>query len=610
MCGIAGYFGKRVLDQRTLDDTLRLMQRRGPDASGQTHFVNPAGNHVYLLHSRLAILDLDPRSNQPMSVDSKTAVYNGELYNFVELRRDLERRGHAFATRSDTEVLLRSLVDEGETALDRCEGMWAFAAYDERDGSLVLSRDRFGEKPLYVYRADGGLYFGSEIKLLRSMVGARIGVDLDQIRRFLVNGYKSLYKEEHGFFLGVREVPPGSFLKLDAHGREVCERYWRPSFEQDDQMPYGEAVRGTRERLIRSVELRLRADVPLAFCMSGGVDSNALISIAKRELGYDVHGFTVMNTDERFEESDLVESSVAALALKHTALGTDVTDFLAKLRTLVRYHDAPVYTISYYAHWLLMGRIADAGYRVSVSGTAADELFTGYYDHHLAYLAGVKGDAALHAPAVRGWTEHVKPLTRNPFLSDPDLFVHDAAFRDHIYLNADGFAAYLREPFSEPFREHDFTPDLLRNRMLNELFFEATPVILHEDDLNAMYFSIENRSPFLDRALFEHAMRIPSRHLMRDGYAKIVLRDAMRGIVPDAVLDTRRKVGFNAPIFAFLDIGDASVRAELLAPSPIWDVVRRDKVEALLDKAHLPNSESKFLFSLLSSKLFLEEHGR
>jgi asparagine synthase (glutamine-hydrolysing) len=422
-----------------------------------------------------------------------------------------------------------------------------------------------------------------------------------------VNGYKALYKEGRGFFRGVAELPAGTWLRVDTEGRETTSRFWSPSFEQDDAMSYDDAVRGTRERLIRSVELRLRADVPIAFCMSGGVDSNSLIAIAKRELGYDLHGFTIANSDERYEESGLVDHAVRTLSLKHTSIPTDTRDFLPKLRLLVRQHDAPVYTITYYAHWLLMESIAAHGYRISVSGTAADELFTGYYDHHLAYIAMTQDWPELNAAYRRSWAEHVKPIVRNPFLSDADLFVNDPSFRDHIFLDAPSFAGYLTAPWSESFAESVYTTDVLRNRMYNELFHEATPVILHEDDLNAMYFSIENRSPFLDRRLFEHAARIPTRHLMRDGFAKVVLRDAMRGIVPDAILDSRRKVGFNAPIFSFLDVRDPAVRAHLLDRSPVWDLVRRDKIEILLDKADLPNSQSKFLFYFLCTKLFLEE---
>jgi asparagine synthase (glutamine-hydrolysing) len=372
-------------------------------------------------------------------------------------------------------------------------------------------------------------------------------------------------------------------------------------------MSYADAVQGARERLIESVRLRLRADVPLAFCMSGGIDSNSLICTAKRVFDYDVHGFTIQNVDARYEEQDAVEHVVKELGLKHTSVPVTTSNFLTNLRELIGQHDAPVCTITYYAHWTLMKHIRDYGYKISISGTAADELFTGYYDHHMFYLAGVHGDAHRYREALENWQTHVEPTVRNPCLKDPARFIHNPDFRDHIFLNCDEFASYLKPSWNEPFSERSFTPDVLRNRMLNELFYEATRVILHEDDLNAMYYSIENRSPFLDRALFDFTCRIPSRHLIRDGAAKSVLREAMRGIVPDMILDNRRKVGFNAPIFSYLDVHDPDVRASLLDDSPIFEMVDKARIETLLSKPTLPNSESKFLFYFLNSKLFLEQ---
>ena len=607
MCGIAGYFGTWELPPGRVEACLPLMGRRGPDHAAWRRWRTASGRHAYLLHSRLSIIDLDPRSNQPMKVGSKWAAFNGELYNYVEVRDELAKAGHTFATTSDTEVLVKALDHFGWPVLDRCEGMWAFAVFDEADGSLTLCRDRFGEKPLYLVRDETGLYFASEVKFLFALLGRRLNVNIDHLYRYLVNGYKALYKKPATFFEGLEELPRASTLRIGAEGREVLATYWQPRIARDETMSYAEAVRGARERLVRAVELRLRADVPLAFCMSGGIDSNALICTAKNVFGYDVHGFTVVNTDARYEEQDMVQCVVDALRLKHTAIPLDVRGFLPRLRELVRQHDAPVYTITYYAHWLLQQSIAEHGYRISVSGTAADELFTGYYDHHLAYLYEVRNDPEVYARALAAWEEHIRPVVRNPFLSDPELFVRNAGFRDHVYLDAEGFAAYLRAAWAEAFDEEKYTDSLLRNRMLNELFHEATPVILHEDDLNAMYYSVENRSPFLDRALFEFCNTIPSRHLIRDGRAKAVLRDAMRGIVPDAVLDNRRKVGFNAPIYGFLDVRDPEVRAYLLDDSPVFDHVRRDKIEALIAKPDLPNSQSKFLFYFLNSKMFLEE---
>lgn len=607
MCGIAGYYGTTDIPQERIAATLGLMRRRGPDHADYRRWVTVTGSNVFLLHSRLSIIDLDPRSNQPLNIGRKWISYNGELYNYVELRDELTSLGHDLRTRSDTEVLLLAIEHFGWSVLDKCEGMWAFAVYDEADCSLTLCRDRFGEKPLFLYRDATGLYFGSEVKFIVSLLGRRLKVNYDHLYRYMVNGYKALYKQGRTFFNGIEELRSASFLRLDANGNEQTRLYWNPTFDPDDEMPYEEAMAGVRQRLIKAVELRLRADVPLAFCMSGGVDSNSLISIARNIFHYDVHGFTIVNTDLRYDEQDMVEYAVSSLGIRHHAVPVDTGGFLTKLRTLVAYHDAPVYTITYFAHWLLMQCIAEQGYRISVSGTAADELFTGYFDHHVFYLCEVQGLCDLFSSSLRSWQQHIKPIVRNPYLSQPDLFIENPNIRDHIYLDAESFASFLATHWSEPFAETYFTDNVLRNRMLNEMFHEAVPVILHEDDLNAMFYSIENRSPFLDRDLFEFCHKIPTRHLIRDGFAKVLLRDSMRGIVPSLILDNHRKVGFNAPIFSFLDVHDPEVRAYLLDESPIFDHVRRDKIEALIQQPDLPNSQSKFLFYFLTSKMFLEE---
>jgi asparagine synthase (glutamine-hydrolysing) len=606
MCGIAGFFGTRHIPDETVQSCLKLMGRRGPDASGVRRFTAPSGRQVLLLHTRLSIIDLDPRSNQPFNVGRRWMVLNGELYNYVELGKRLREDGAQFRTRSDTEVFLTAIDREGWDVLDRAEGMWALAVYDENDGSLTLSRDRFGEKPLYVVRAAEGLYFGSEPKVLFELMGRRLPVNREHLCRYLVNGYKSIYKTKAGFFQDLEEVQPASVLRMDAHGKEVEMRYWVPVCRPQDNMTYEEAVAGVRERLVQSLRLRLRSDVPLAFLMSGGVDSNALISLAKRVCHYDVHGFTIINEDERYDERDIVEQSARELGIRHTPVSITPDRFLDRLRDLVRYHDAPVFTITYYIQWLLMEQVRAHGYKISISGTGADELVTGYYDHHLMHLAEIKGTPQYHA-TLDAWRRHIQPIVRNPYLSNPDLFTENPEFRDHIFLNNEGFADYLTRPFQEPFTEERYATSLLRNRMLNEMFHEAVRVILHEDDLNAMYFSIENRSPFLDRDLFEFCYSIPTAHLIRDGFNKVVLRDAVRGLAPDCVVNERKKTGFNAPVLAFLDTADPAVRAGLLEDSPVFDLIRREKINDLLTKRDLPNSESKFLFYFVNTKVFLEE---
>lgn len=606
MCGIAGYCGPQLPSPDRLGATVDALSHRGPDGHG-VYIRQAEDASVALVHRRLAIIDLDHRSDQPFRFDESVLVFNGEIYNYVELRRELEALGHRFDTSGDTEVLAHALRQWGKGALDRVEGMWAFAWYDERRRQLLLSRDRFGEKPLHLWRRDGGVYFASEVKGLAALVGEWPAVNEAHLLRYLINGYKSLYKTTDTFHVGVEELPIGTTMSIGEAGAGTPRPYWTPDVAERPAMSYADAVAATREALIEAVRLRMRSDVPLAFCMSGGIDSNSLISIARRVLGLDVHGFTIVNTDARYEEQSLVEAVVEELGLRHTSVPVEPVGFLDNLRGLVRMHDAPVYTISYYVHWQLMKAIAGAGYKVTISGTAADELFTGYYDHHNLYLYEVAGDPVLHAEALLHWRTHLSGVVRNPYLQDPDLYLKDPTVRDHIYLNNDVFAGWLHRPWAEGFTEHDYGRGLLRNRMLNELFVEGSRVILHEDDLNAMSFSMENRSPFLDRRLFEVAYSIPVRHLVRDGRAKAVLRDAMRGIVPDAILDNRRKVGFNAPILDLLDVKQPDVRAFLLDDGPVYDLVRKAPIEQLLSKTELPNSVSKFLFYFVNMKMFLEQ---
>jgi len=608
MCGIAGYAGPRPVDARRAAAASLALRHRGPDGEG-VFTASMGEGSVTLVHRRLAIIDLDHRSDQPFRYEGSVLAFNGEIYNYIELRRELLALGHVFRTSSDTEVLTHALREWGTGALDRLEGMWAFAWYDERRAELILSRDRFAEKPLYLWRRDGGVYFASEVKGLAALAGERPPINTNHLLRYLVNGYKALYKVPETFFAGVAELPPRTFLRIGRDGVGTPQEYWSTRTTIDESLSYEDSVAAVRAAVGEAVRLRLRSDVPLAFCMSGGIDSNSLISTARRSFGCDVHGFTVVNTDERYEEMSLVEAAVREQGLKHTAVPLSAKDFIPQLETLVAAHDAPIYTISYYVHWQLMRAVAAAGYKVSFSGTGADELFTGYYDHHNLYLAEIAADGAAHAHALHGWRTHVAGVVRNPHLQDPDLFVKDRNFRAHVFLNNDLFASWLRQPWSEPFVEARFHESTLRNRMANELFVEAVPVILHEDDLNAMYFSVENRSPFLDRTLYEVAGRIPSRHLIRDGRAKAVLRDAMRGTVPDDILDCRRKVGFNAPVLELLDTANPDVRDWLLEPGPIYQWVKREAIEDILARPTLPNSFSKFLFNFVCAKSFVANFG-
>jgi asparagine synthase (glutamine-hydrolysing) len=608
MCGIAGYWGSQPPSDSAVERTLELMKRRGPDHQQSWRTTTSDGRAVCLLHSRLSIIDLDPRSNQPFTIGSSTLVYNGEIYNYVELRERLVARGVKLNTTSDTEVLLAAYREFGEECVRYFEGMWSFAIYDAERQTLFLSRDRFGEKPLYLLRTPHGLYFGSEVKFLAALSGTQLRPDMTQLNRYLSLGYKALYKTKRTFFEGVEELGHSHNLTIGPKGIGEPKRYWQPEPRVVPSMTLEDAVEGARERLLQSMRLRVRADVPLAFCLSGGVDSSALVSIAAKSLGCRLETFSIIDEDERYNEEDNILATVRDVGCQHQLIRIQPQDPMARLKDLVSYHDSPVATITFYVHSMISEAVHKAGYRVAVSGTSADELFTGYYDHFLLHLQAVRNEPN-YADYLRDWQSHIAGFVRNPILRDPDLYSRDPGFRAHVFDGSDELAGYLVAPEAPLFTESQYSPDLLRNRMLNELFHEATPVILHEDDLNSMRYSVENRSPYLDTALFDFAYSIPARHLIRDGFAKYVLREAVAGILNDTVRLDRRKKGFNASINSMVDFRDPAVRDYLLDPAAeVFRLVRRERIAQLFELYPVPNHLSKFLFSFINTRIFLEQY--
>ena len=372
-------------------------------------------------------------------------------------------------------------------------------------------------------------------------------------------------------------------------------------------MSIDDAIQGTKYHLEESIRLRLRADVPMAFCLSGGVDSAALASIAKKIFNYDVTTFSIIDEDERYNELDNIMYTVNDLNCNHELIHLDNSNMLERLKDLIQYHDAPIATISYLVHSLLSEKIQKMGFKIAISGTAADELFTGYYDHFNLHLYEMRNNVNFQN-LLNDWYENTGKFIRNPFLKNPRLYFKDQTIRAHNHLNSDKFAEYLIDDYYYEIKEREFTNSLLRNRMLNELFYEVTRVILHEDDLNSMRYSIENRSPYLDHNLFNFAFSIPSKHLIKDGYGKYILRQATEGSLNDYVRLDRKKKGFNASIKSIIDLNDNTIIDFLLSDSPVFNIIKRKKIEALLKHENIPNSFNKFLFNFLNVKLFLESN--
>lgn len=609
MCGIAGFFCKNNIPDKRIDETLKLMKNRGPDHQDAKVFINQSSSNIVgLLHSRLSIIDLDPRSNQPFKLGNLSIVYNGEIYNFLELRKQLEKKNIFFSTKSDTEVLLYYFKIYGEKCVDYFEGMWAFAIYNHKDESLFLSRDRFAEKPLYYMENGDGFFFGSETKFLKSLTGTALSVNKEHLMRHLAHGYKSLYKTEQTYFTGVKELKFAQNIRVSPKGVSKPYRYWLPTSEVDNTLSLEDSISGVRESLLESVKIRLRADVPLAFCLSGGVDSAAIASIAAKEFNAKVTTFSIIDSDERYNEEDNIMATVDDLECDHHLISASQPNPLQRLEKLIKYHDAPIATISYYVHSMISESIHKGGYRVSFSGTSADELFTGYYDHFILHLNDMR-DSDDYSKYLEDWSNHIGKFVRNPDLSNPNLYFENPNFRKHVFDASDELKGFFIQPFEEKYTEETYSKNLLRNRMLNELFHEATPLILHEDDLNSMLYSVENRSPYLDTGLQKFAYSIPARHLIRNGYGKYVLRQATNGLLNDQVRLDRRKKGFNASINSIIDLHNPDVQDYILDyRNELFTFIDREKVCSLLLNENQPNHFSKFIFNLLNTKIFLDQN--
>jgi len=603
VCGIAGYIGKSPIQKKQILDTISVMKNRGPDHQDYISFSN-GEFFVTLIHSRLSIIDLDSRSNQPFFDEHCILVFNGEIYNYLEIRKELENLGAIFKTSSDTEVLIKAYLHFGEECVNKFEGMWSFALFDKIENKLFLSRDRFAEKPLYYFESNQGIYFSSEIKAIKQLSGNKLSVNNNHLYRYLINGHKSLYKTDQTFYKGIKELDFASNLIISNNDVKNY-KYWKPVY-CPKKISESDAIEGIKYFLKRSLRLRLRSDVPLAFCLSGGVDSASLVSLAAKELNYDVSTFSIIDSDVRYNELENIHSTVNDVGCNNYKIFLEPeANNLNRLKNLINYHDSPIATISYFIHSMISEEIANQGFKISISGTGADELFTGYYDHFNLHMFELKDE--LDFPSyLKDWENHVLTYIRNPMLKKHDLYFENPNYRDHIYFNNDYFSNYLKVNFKEEFKEKKYSNSLLRNRLMNELFHEVVRVILHEDDLNSMYYSIENRSPFLDKDLFNFMYSVPNKLLIKNGYAKYLLRKSLKGVLNEKVRKDREKRGFNASINSIINFDKKEHIEFLLDDSKVFDIVDKSMVESLLKKQEFSNSFKKFIFCFINVKMFLE----
>lgn len=605
MCGISGHLGTNFIKSNSLSKTLNLMKVRGPDNQSHMKFNLSNDINLNLLHSRLNIIDLNTRSNQPMKFNDNIIVFNGEIYNYLELKKKLQSKGYSFKTKSDTEVLLKCYEEYGSKMNSYLEGMWSYAIYNQSKKKLILSRDRFGEKPLFYLKQNNNFFFGSEIKYIKSLSDRNFENNFSKIIKFCSHGYRSLKENNQTFYKNIFSLEPGCNLTIDKKLEFSIKKYYKIQLKKNNDSEKL-SIKKISNFLFNNLERKFRSDVPLAFCLSGGVDSNSLACIAKYIYGIKLNTFSIIDKNSNYDESSNINHAVAKLKSNHYNIYLKKNNFLKNLKKIIKHFDQPVSTISYYVQNLLLKEIKKNGFKVSISGTGADELFTGYYDHYLLQLSDLKS-SNLFSEKFKNWRDNIKILVRNKYLRNHKLYFSNKNFYKHKYLIKETSDILIKKKNNLTHSEIFYSKSALKNRMLNELFKESVPVILENDDFNSMMYSVENRSPFLDNKLAEYTLSLPVENYIKHGYAKYLLRESLKGIMDNKIRLDKEKKGFNASLISLLNLNSSEFIDFLEKDSQIYEYYEKQKILNFI-KANktFTNSQNQFLFNFINCKIFLE----
>lgn len=536
MCGIAGQF---CIDGKAPDPALlsamgERLAHRGPDGEG-THIRGNAG----LVHRRLAIIDLSDEGLQPMTNEDGTLwiVFNGEIYNYIELRDELIAKGHRFHSHSDTEVILHAYEEWGADCLPRFNGMWAFAILDETSGGLFCARDRFGIKPFYYTLAGGSYLFASEIKALLAHPGTGTAPDEEILGTYLAWGVQD--HSERTMFEGIFQLLPAHAMRVSSTGLQEPFRYWdlKVNAEIADGIPDDTVAAGLREHLTGATRIHLRSDVPVGTCLSGGIDSSTLTVLinnlirdeAPASVGARQKTFSVVFCDKRFDESRYIDEIVAATGVDAHRTEPTPDRLWDDIGRLVYMQDEPFGSLSIYAQYCVM-RLAKENVKVVLDGQGADELLGGYLAYQGSYWRGLIRSFHWLAAAreVLGSVRHHGGF----FRSAPGQLLARRKRRGLLAIDVPPLDRYGGS-----------LPAILHR----ELTSTNLPALLHYEDRNAMTFSIESRVPYLDYRFVEYVASLPLDQKIRSGVTKFSLRNAIRGIVPESVRCRMDKMGFVTP---------------------------------------------------------------
>jgi asparagine synthase (glutamine-hydrolysing) len=572
MCGIVGVFSDHWTPalQDSLSYGLDQLKDRGPDDSGLDLFTSSFGS-LGLGHARLSIIDLSVGGHQPMITDDQrfAIVFNGEIYNYKELREELSREGLEFTTDSDTEVLLKAWSFWGELSISRLVGMFAFVVFDSKLDTLTLVRDAFGIKPLFYSNEDGRLSFGSEIRAVLPLITQEPKLDRQTAYSYLVHGaYDNVTAT---FFENVNQLSPGHIAKINLSDTSAVHlsKWWTPCVKLNSMLPFDAAADRLRNLFLESVRLHLRSDVPLCVNLSGGVDSSS-IACAVRHIYPDIPINTVSFVARGSAEDeevwiDIVNKHIGATSHKITLSGGDLS---RDLDDMIIAQGEPFVSSSVYAGYMVFQQVRSKGFVVSLDGQGADEMLAGYdgYPHGLIdsmlkkyeFFAIIKFIIAWSKWPNRSKIGALKYVAKNIknktiwkllyLLNGRDL--KPRWLNDQRKYQKDESQVINDQLFVQ---EREVSGRTLMGVLRTAMTKFGLPALLRHSDRNSMRWSVESRVPFLTTELAEFCLGLPEEYLVSlEGETKCIFKAAMRGIVPDEILDRRDKVGFKTPEYSWV----------------------------------------------------------
>ena len=606
MCGIAGYFGKKKLNLKQIKIILSSMKNRGPDASSYSYFkVN--NKNLYLFHTRLKIIDLKNRSNQPFEKHNKTIIYNGEIYNFQELKKTLIHKGYVFRTKSDTEVIISGYDYYGKKIFSKLSGMWSIVIFDKKKNKLIFSRDIFGEKPLYVHSHKKELLFGSEIKFLEKIINKKFKPNIDKIKKTFTLGYKSIFHDNETFCKEVKMFPNGYTSDLDLQNNKIKKyKYWKLPKVSKFNNSLILAKKIIKKKIIKSVKRKFISDVPCGVSLSGGIDSSIIAGLVKKELKYKKVKFFSLIDKGIYNEGDLIQKTEKFLNIRVNKISINYDNFLNRLRDLIRYYDSPISTITYFIQSQLIQKVRKQRVKVLLGGTGADEQFTGYYDHFLQHYQDLKNNKKKNE-FEDDWKNSILPFIRNKNLQKINFYDEKRNQYKNIFSSNVHNLTYLKFNKKIRIKEKKYSKNRLKNRMLNELFHEITPITLNHEDLNCMKHSIENRSPFLDKEIIDYTQRLDNSILINGNRQKVLLRETFKNYLHPDVYNFKQKVGFNASLYYFLKKENKNKLKKFFhEKSEISKLVNMKLLYKNIKQCKISADFAKFLFQVISMKIFLD----